>query len=239
MTESEWLNATRLNTEHFRHPRELSERKRRLFTCACCRHVWEHFVDPRSRSAVEFVEDRVDRPLKGRRFRGKVGKASQQAHDEISIRLRSEGHSAEQSDRSYQQLFAAMIAEECVLGKSTDRARIIGDYTARILILNRKSTERTDLEIVLRESSLEVLQLFQDIEGNPFRPIEFDPRWRTSDVVGLARGIYEERAFERMPILADALMDAGCENSEIIAHCRGSGPHVRGCWLMDMILGKE
>jgi len=69
--------------------------------------------------------------------------------------------------------------------------------------------------------------------------IEFDPRWRTSDVVDVARGIYEDRAFERMPILADALMDAGCENSEIIAHCRGSGPHVRGCWLMDMILGKE
>jgi len=82
-------------------------------------------------------------------------------------------------------------------------------------------------------------RLLRDIFGNPFRPVEIDPRWRTSDVVGLARAIYDDRGFERMPILADALMDAGCENEEIIGHCRGGGPHVRGCWVVDMILGKE
>ena len=75
--------------------------------------------------------------------------------------------------------------------------------------------------------------------GNPFRPVTFDPRWRTSDVVGLARAIYDDKAFERMPILADALMDAGCEEEQIIAHCRGDGPHVRGCWVVDLVLGKE
>jgi len=79
----------------------------------------------------------------------------------------------------------------------------------------------------------------RDIFGNPFRPVTFDPRWRTSDVVDVARGIYEDKAFERMPILADALMDAGCENEEIIGHCRGDGPHVRGCWVVDLVLGKE
>jgi hypothetical protein len=81
--------------------------------------------------------------------------------------------------------------------------------------------------------------LLRDIFGNPFRPVVFDPRWRTSDVVGLARAIYDDRSFERMPILADALMDAGCENEKIIGHCRGDGPHVRGCWVVDLILGKE
>jgi hypothetical protein len=79
----------------------------------------------------------------------------------------------------------------------------------------------------------------RDIFGNPFRPVTFDPRWRTSDVVGLARAIYDDKAFERMPILADALMDAGCEDEQIIAHCRGDGPHVRGCWVVDLVLGKE
>jgi len=69
--------------------------------------------------------------------------------------------------------------------------------------------------------------------------LTFDPRWRTSDVVDVARGIYEDKAFERMPILADALMDAGCEDEQIIGHCRGEGPHVRGCWVVDLVLGKE
>jgi hypothetical protein len=82
-------------------------------------------------------------------------------------------------------------------------------------------------------------QTLRDIFGNPFRPVAFDPRWRTSDVVGVARAIYDDKAFERMPILGDALMDAGCEDEQVISHCRGDGPHVRGCWVVDLILEKE
>ena len=82
-------------------------------------------------------------------------------------------------------------------------------------------------------------QLLRDIFGNPFRPIAIDPRWLTSNVVELSRAIYDERAFEKMPILADALMDAGCDSDEIIAHCRGDGPHVRGCWVVDLLTGRE
>jgi len=80
---------------------------------------------------------------------------------------------------------------------------------------------------------------FRDIFGNPFRPVAFDARWRTADVLGLARGIYEDRAFDRMPLLADALMDAGCDSDDLLTHCRGDGPHVRGCWVVDLVLGKE
>jgi hypothetical protein len=81
--------------------------------------------------------------------------------------------------------------------------------------------------------------ILRDIFGNPFRPVTLDPRWLTASVVDLASAIYEERAFERMPILADALMDAGCDNDDILNHCRGDGPHVRGCWVVDLLLGKE
>ena len=88
-------------------------------------------------------------------------------------------------------------------------------------------------------NELTFLQLLREIVGNPFRPVAFDPRWQTSDTVGLAQAIYEDRAFERLPILADALMDAGCEDEQIISHCRGEGPHVRGCWVVDLVLGKE
>jgi hypothetical protein len=67
-----------------------------------------------------------------------------------------------------------------------------------------------------------------------------DPAWLTSTVIALARGIYDDRAFDRMPILADALEDAGCDNADILAHCRDAdATHVRGCWVVDLILGKE
>jgi hypothetical protein len=66
----------------------------------------------------------------------------------------------------------------------------------------------------------------------------FDPRWRTADAVGLAAGIYEERAFGRLPLLGDALMDAGCDDDAILSHCRHDGLHARGCWVVDMVLAK-
>jgi hypothetical protein len=80
---------------------------------------------------------------------------------------------------------------------------------------------------------------FRCIFGNPFRPITLEPSWRTSTVVALSNGIYQDRAFDRMPILADALQDAGCENVDILNHCREPENHVRGCWVVDLILGKD
>ncbi|MBN9122480.1 MAG: hypothetical protein J0I06_25605 [Planctomycetes bacterium] len=75
--------------------------------------------------------------------------------------------------------------------------------------------------------------------GNPFRPAVFDPAWRTSDVLALTRGIYDDRAFDRMPILADALQDAGCADEDVLNHCRDrNAPHARGCWVVDCILDK-
>src|SRR5206468_2781034 len=62
--------------------------------------------------------------------------------------------------------------------------------------------------------------LVRDLAGNPFRPAGFDPAWASADAVGLARGIYEDGAFDRLPLLADALMDAGCDQEDILAHCR-------------------
>ena len=78
------------------------------------------------------------------------------------------------------------------------------------------------------------------IFGNPFRPVAFDPQWLTSTVTQLAHGIYADLAFDRMPILADALQEAGCDNDDILNHCRDpKGIHARGCWVIDRILGKE
>ncbi|MFO0796468.1 MAG: hypothetical protein U0804_03265 [Gemmataceae bacterium] len=96
---------------------------------------------------------------------------------------------------------------------------------------------RAEAEFTRQEQLAQSL-LLRDIVGNPFRPVAFDPAWRTEAVVGLARGAYEDRAFDRLPVLADALEDAGCADAAVLAHCRGPGPHVRGCWVVDLVLGK-
>jgi hypothetical protein len=80
--------------------------------------------------------------------------------------------------------------------------------------------------------------IIRDIFGNPFRPVIADLSWLTSTVAVLARQMYESRDFSPMPILADALQDAGCDNADFLDHCRGDGPHVRGCWVVDLLLGK-
>ena len=80
--------------------------------------------------------------------------------------------------------------------------------------------------------------LLRDIFGNPFRPVPFDSLWRTSDAAELARQMYENRDFTGMPVLADALQEAGCGNDDILNHCSGAGQHVRGCWVVDLVLGK-
>ena len=79
----------------------------------------------------------------------------------------------------------------------------------------------------------------RDIFGNPFRPIIFSPEWRTAATVSRAARMYESRDFSAMPELANALQDAGCETTAILDHCRSAGPHVRGCWVVDLVLGFE
>jgi hypothetical protein len=85
----------------------------------------------------------------------------------------------------------------------------------------------------------ETTALFRELFGNPFRPVSVDLSWLTSTVLALAQGIYNEKAFDRMPILADALEDSGCTNTAILEHLRSAGSHVRGCWAVDLLLDKE
>jgi hypothetical protein len=84
--------------------------------------------------------------------------------------------------------------------------------------------------------------LLRCIFGNPFRPVTLNPTvltWNGGTVPRMAQAIYDDRRFSDLPILADALEEAGCDNPDILAHCRSEGPHVRGCWVVDMILGKS
>jgi hypothetical protein len=89
------------------------------------------------------------------------------------------------------------------------------------------------------EGEAHKLAVLRDIFGNPFRPVAFSPEWRTDTAVSLAQQMYESRDFNAMPILADALQDAGCDNAEFLDHCRSPGPHVRGCFVVDSVLDKR
>jgi hypothetical protein len=80
--------------------------------------------------------------------------------------------------------------------------------------------------------------LLRDLIGNPFRPVAVASAWLTPTVRALAQGVYEERAFDRLPILADALEEAGCADPDLLGHLRGPGPHVRGCWAVDLLSAK-
>jgi hypothetical protein len=90
-----------------------------------------------------------------------------------------------------------------------------------------------------REELVAQRALVDCVFGNPFRPAAIDPAWQTTTVITLARQMYEARDFSAMPILADALQDAGCENADVLDHCRGGGPHTCGCWVLDLLLGKS
>ena len=87
----------------------------------------------------------------------------------------------------------------------------------------------------------EQVRLLRDIFGNPFRFPSMDPawlRWSDGTVVKIAQSIYDDRNFDRLPILADALEEAGCRDTDILGHCRQPAEHVRGCWVIDVVLAK-
>ena len=81
--------------------------------------------------------------------------------------------------------------------------------------------------------------LLRDIFGNPFRSVTLDLAFLAPKVVSLTQTIYDEREFDKMHSLAVALEASGCDNADVLNHCRGPGPHVRGCWVVDSILGKS
>ena len=114
--------------------------------------------------------------------------------------------------------------------------RIVQRLTGTIAHFGLDGTERRFFIQELRVQA----DLVRDIFGNPFRPVTFSPSWHTDTAVTLARQMYESRDFSAMPILADALQDAGCDNDDILTHCRDpKQPHVRGCWVVDLVLGRE
>jgi hypothetical protein len=124
---------------------------------------------------------------------------------------------------------------------AVDRAGCLaaGDSAAELIQAIDLAAEREPIAPAYFAERRRQAPLVREVFGNPFRPARVDRAWLTPTVVSLARTVDDERAFDRLPILADALEDAGCTDAAILGHCRGPGPHVRGCWVVDLILGKQ
>lgn len=101
-----------------------------------------------------------------------------------------------------------------------------------------RATEAQAARLPAEEARWQTL-VCRDIFGNPFRPVHFAADWRTATARALAQQMYAARDFSPMPILGDALEDAGCANAEILAHCRNAGEHVRGCWVLDLVIDRK
>jgi hypothetical protein len=222
MTEAKWLAATR-PYDLIYHPKCRSERKRRLFACACARRVLHFLPDARFAEVVigceEYADGRTD---------WKAVLALRKVVRTAAGDLQAAGGLEHQHHAAH--AVGALTAKEFMHFKmaSETAGHAVGAFS-RPAFMEGCAAE-----------AAEQLLLARDIFSNPFRPITFIESWRTDTAIALARTMYDSREFSAMPILADALQDAGCDNEDVLNHCRDPRQiHIRGCWVVDLVLGKS
>jgi hypothetical protein len=259
LTETDWLSCADLWTVYdYLRREQLSSRHCRLFAVACCRRLWHLFRDPRSRSAVEIGERFAD----GLASAAELSAATQEADEarEAAEELWMTGDYEKSPAETFGNdaaFHAAKLAQSSVYDPP---AR----YIANLIIEATRASESASVYGTAADNALHgspypdcfvdnkesenraYCELLREIFGNPFRPVSMDPSWRTQTVLGLAQAAYVDRVMpaglldkDRLAILADALEDAGCTDAAIVDHLRGSGPHWRGCHVIDALLGKE
>ncbi len=214
MTESDWITGP--NQQVQRAIFALGPRRQRLLAVAACRVLGERIDYPAVRAALDAAETFADT--------GKSKAALRRARQSV-VSLRNELYASRaQIARAVGlSLFAVQVAasENAVFGTIAQ-------------ILEALAIDDVPPEVARQR----VYGPYREIAG-PLTPLAFAPAWRTDTAVLLAKQMYEARDFSAMPILADALQDAGCDSPDILDHCRGApGVHIRGCWVVDLVLGK-
>jgi hypothetical protein len=196
------------------------DRRLRLLAAGCCRlpAAWQRLADPRSRLAVEVAERYAD----GLATEDEARRAEASA-DAAAEAIAASGTWNWDVDLSYSPagLCAQAAAQAVTTGPEPWAA-----WAARRARGNSPEERAAQAGLV------------RCIFGNPFRTVPIDPAWRTADVLRLAESIYQERAFDRLPILADLLEEAGATDAPLLAHLRGPGPHALGCHALDAVVGK-
>ena len=241
MTEAEWNACTepRKMLEFLRTSRRASDRKLRLFAVACCRRIWPGLVDERSRQAVEVAENFADGWATHTEREGAANAAWYACSNLDHFNATDAAHDAclvvVEADR-----VAEGTAHDAAWTAASEAERLSGRY-----LQGRAGKAAWELERASQAA------LLRDIFGPlPFRqPPPLAPpllRWNDGIVVRMANAIYDNRhlssghfASDRLAVLADCIEDAGCIDAQLLAHLRGEGPHVRGCWVIDLLLGKS
>jgi hypothetical protein len=225
MTEQEWLGCTDPEPMlRFLQEQHTSERKLRLLACACCRQIWHLLPDPRSRQAVLVAERYADGQATDRELRqarwpsvnagGAVRQAAEAAYYATNIKPAGQ----------LWNVFAAAGDAQARQAAQVEHGKQAAAYAA--------------MQSITRSAQA---NLIREVMGNPFLPVSMHAHWQTwggGIVVQLAEGIYEDRIFDSMPVLGDALEEAGCADEAILRHCRQADGHVRGCWVLDEVLAK-
>jgi hypothetical protein len=253
MTEAEWLacgDPTPM-LDYLEVWAEASDRKLRLFSAGCCRRLWQYLDDELGRPAIEASERRADGEILADELRA-GGRPMGDVADYHRI-AEERGFRVEVVTEAFDAVRRAMGPFDFphVKGTAIHAAVIAGGqalrnkanelflYELRFRDIQLKDKDRRTANRAKKAEKVTQATLLRDIFGNPFRPVAVDPVWLTSTVVALAEGTYQDRAFDRLPILADALQDAGCDNDDVLTHCRSDGPHVRGCWVVDLLTGRK
>jgi hypothetical protein len=229
MTEAAWLNGTDPQPMLELLRGKVSDRKLRLFAVACCRRVWHLLEDKRSRRAVETAEAYA---------------AGKRTISQMEKQYRAASTAAE---RTFQQLCSGPRNDYLVRAARAvaDAVRTYPPEAAEHIFAATQASAGLAASTAEGEQHFQA-PLLRDVVGNPFRPVTVDPVSITSTVTNLAGAAYEECALpsgeldpDRLAVLADALGDAGCSSDLLLEHLRAPGPHVRGCWVLDLILAKD
>jgi hypothetical protein len=241
MTDSEWLAATDPEPmlAALRAAGKASDRKLRLFACACCRRVWHLLADPLARNAVEVAERLAD-GLAGDDERSAARRAAQQAVQPCHLVPRA-------TAPRWRRRAASVVY--WALARESGAAGNVASQLCLQALLARARGDDEPPAVARAERSLQAHEL-RDLFGNPFRPAPvLDAAWLSwggGTAARLAQAAYDERQLPsgdldpaRLAVLADALEEAGCADAELLGHLRGPGPHMRGCFAVDLLLSRQ
>lgn len=207
-----------------------SERKLRLFAVACCRRIADRLGTGLGPSLLDLAEWYADGLVTDAERRAIRTRARQMFRDQGAAEAAS-------STNWVKEATYAMFATSA--RNAWGAVRTAQDGVVECLVCRAGGPQGCNVAKVRTAELARQSGLARDIFIDPVRPVNFNRHWRSADVLGLAEGIYQDRAFDRLPILADALMDAGCDHEEVLGHCRSGGRHARGCWVVDLMLGKK
>jgi hypothetical protein len=246
MTEQEWLECTdpKPMLEFLRTQRTASERKLRFFAAACCRRVWD-WLGEESRRAIEVLEKYLD----GTATADDLHFASKGVYDDW---MGDFGTHHPTNAACATVMFEKSTSHDVAVGAAAQIAQAVrieankrhgiflqGWPPPKIVNPTVRQACIKAGEVAMTAERLAQCHLLREIFHGPRRAVFLRANWRSGDILTVASTIYNDRAFEQFPSLADALAAAGCDDEEILNHCRGPGPHVRGCWVVDLILSKD